>query len=134
MTLKFNPPKHVAKYALFVDYGNERGKFFTYDQLGSAKNASYHKGYNSDMKILENVDGDWYVLFEFNAGDTHRPWEKEVTPSYYSSYRNTRWTAVPMTRDEYAEWRIQVERERVASERINKFSVDSTPVLSTSNK
>lgn len=115
MSLKFVPPKQVARYALFVDHGHGRGKFKTYDDLGSVKNAYHHAGtYSSGSKILENVDGDWYVLHEIPAGTQYQdlPWVKE---SGYSWRGTPRKKAVPMTREEYAEWRIRVERERLES-------------------
>lgn len=115
MVLKFNPPKQVARYALYV--GTEsRGKLYTYDDLGSAKNSYHHKYTNvSGAKILENVEGNWYVLYDIPSGTKYKdlPWVKEVEGGgWRSSYKID--TAKPMTRDEYAEWRLQVERERIA--------------------
>jgi|ERR1043166_6027864 hypothetical protein len=115
MSLRFNPPKQVARYALFVEHGEGRGRFTVYNNLGSVKNAYHHAGtYNAASKILENVDGDWYTLFDIPAGTLYRdlPWVKEASYSWRGTPQKT---AVPMTRDEYAEWRLKVERERVAN-------------------
>lgn len=113
MSLKFNPPKQVARYALFVDHGEGRGFFKTYDELGYAKIAvGHHRSH--DAKILENVEGDWYVLFDIPKGTDRNnlPWKKKRTSWYYRN--EERKVAKPMTRDEYAEWRLAVERERIA--------------------
>jgi hypothetical protein len=114
MTLKFNPPKHLGRYALFVEYGDDRGKLYQHDDLGSAKNSYHAHGHHNNAKILENVGGQWYVLFDIPKGTDYKdlPWVKEVTIGGWYSNR-TGHRARPMTRDEYAEWRIQVERERL---------------------
>ena len=117
MTLRFEPPKTVAKYALFtVNVGNGKTTFKSYDDLGSAKNA-YHNKYNVDAKILESVDGQWYVLFDIPNGTRYEnlPWVKKVQRRFGYSYNEHSYpTSVPMTREEYAEWRLKVERERVS--------------------
>jgi hypothetical protein len=117
MTLKFNPPKQVARYALFVDHGQGRGAFKIYNDLGSVKNAYRFAGHGRyDVKILENVAGEWYTLFDIPKGTAYAdlPWVKEVrTGGWYANRLVKR--AVPMTREEYAEWRLQVERERIES-------------------
>lgn len=125
MSLKFNPPKTTGRYALFVDWGNDRGFFKTYDNLGTAKQAHSHRNYNNrnNAKILELVEGSWYVLHEVKAGTPYSelPWYKEVGGSWRTSaYKK----AVPMTRDEYAEWRLKVERERIAD---GSASLDLNP-------
>lgn len=115
MTLKFNPPKQVARYALWLSNASAKYTFRTYNTLGDAKNAYHFRGYRQDAKILENVDGQWYVLHDIPAGTPRNelPWYKEVQGGYYSNYRTSK-KAVPMTREEYAEWRLAVERERIA--------------------
>jgi hypothetical protein len=121
MTLKFVPPKLVARYALFVDHGNESGSFKVYHDLGHAKNAWHHNGRYYNAKILEYVDGEWYVLFDVPKGVENPPWYKEVTRGWrydWSTYK----TARPMTREEYAEWRLAVERERMSKELGVSFS------------
>ncbi len=114
MSLKFDPPKQVARYALFVDHRNGRGFFKTYNNLGSAKIAHTARNYRTtyDAKILENVDGSWYVLHDVRAGTSYNdlPWVKEVSSWRFTPYKK----AVPMTREEYADWRVAVERERIA--------------------
>jgi hypothetical protein len=116
MALRFDPPKQVARYALFVDYGQGRGYFKTYNELGHAKSAhAYHNaGTRCNAKILENVDGQWYVLHEVRAGMTYSdlPWVKEVSTYRWNGTPHKK--GVPMSRDEYAEWRLAVERERIA--------------------
>lgn len=117
MTLKFTPPRLVNRYALFVDYGNGNGSLKLYGDLGGAKNAWYHQGRRSDSKILENVSGDWYVLFDIPAGTDRNnpPWYKEISKYSWRNRGESTYTAAkPMTRDEYAEWRIAVEHERIA--------------------
>lgn len=118
MTLKFNPPKQVARYALFVDHANNRGTFKIYNDLGHAKNAYHFAGtYNSASKILENVDGEWYVLFDIPAGTDYKdlPWVKETSRyDWYTRGEKKSKRATPMTREEYADWRVKVERERIA--------------------
>jgi hypothetical protein len=122
MTLKFAPPKTVAKYALFTEQKDSgRTSFKSYDNLGSAKNA-YHAKYNVDAKILESVDGEWFVLYDIPAKTDYNdlPWVREVPRSWRYKYSTVK-RAVPMTREEYAEWRLKVERENVASK--NKTTV-----------
>lgn len=116
MTLKFTPPKATGRYALFVDYGNDRGLFKTFDELGSAKLSWRHHASYDAAKILELVEGEWFTLFDIPAKTEYAnlPWVKDVNQSWRAHYRTTK-RAVPMTRDEYAEWRLAVERERVQS-------------------
>jgi hypothetical protein len=112
MTLKVIPPKAAGRYALLVQYKDNRAAFFkTYDDLGSAKNVFHHKTWGFEKAhILENVEGDWYALHTMLPTDEHKPWESE---SSSWSYSYMRWRAKPMTRDEYAKWRVAVERERL---------------------
>ena len=115
MSLKFNPPKQVARYALWLSKASAKYAFRTYTTLGDAKNAYHFRGHRQDAKILENVDGQWYVLHDIPAGTEYKelPWVKKVQHGWRSNYDINR-KAVPMTRDEYAEWRLAVERERIA--------------------
>lgn len=119
MSLKFIPPKQAARYALFVDH--KSSSFFkVYSNLGHAKTAHAQRNYNTryDAKILEMVNGEWYVLHDIKAGTEREnlPWKKQVNVGGWYSNRTTK-RSVPMTRDEYAEWRLKVERERVAEEK-----------------
>lgn len=120
MTLKFNPPRQAGRYALYLEGAGSKTGFRTYDELGHAKNAYNFRGHRYAGKILENVSGEWYVLYDIAKGLTYKelPWVKETQSGYWSSY-GKRTTSVPMTRDEYAEWRLQVERERIE----NKFDI-----------
>lgn len=121
--LRFVPPKLLAKYAVFIDHGNGRGFFRTYDLLGSAKysfrihNGPHRWGRNSITfnpgKILELIDGEWFALYDVPKGTEHLPWEKDFgTGVGYARWR-TGWHTVPMSREEYGEWRARVERERL---------------------
>jgi hypothetical protein len=123
MPLKFNPPKQAARYALF-SYGEvpNQGEFKVYNDLGAVKNAAHRKLRWSNIVILENVDGDWYQLYKAEKGTSYKelPWVKLKSSLRWSdSYK-----ATPMTRDEYAEWRIAVERERIAD---GSASLDLNP-------
>jgi len=117
MSLRFVPPKQVARYALFVDHGNGKGFFKPYNELGHAKLGYYHHGRHYDSKILETVAGEWYTLFEIPAGTerSQLPWVGDVQQGWRNNWGRIR-RAVPMTREEYAEWRIRVERERIERE------------------
>jgi hypothetical protein len=119
MTLKFVPPKGQNRYAIFSYADNvDRGDFKAYNDLGIAKVVAGRWVRHSNVKILENVDGDWYQLYDVRQGTMYKelPWVKNVK-SWYSSY--DRYRAKPMTRDEYAEWRLKVERERIE----NRFDI-----------
>lgn len=114
MALKFVPPKQTGRYALFADWGNERGLFKTFDLLSSAKLSYYHNSRRSSAKILELVDGEWYVLYDIPANTQYDdlPWVKDVPRGWRYDWRTVK-RSVPMTRDEYADWRVAVERERL---------------------
>ena len=115
MTLRFNPPANIGRYAVFFDFGAGTGSFKTYRDLGSAK-IGYHAKANQKFKearILENVEGEWFTLYLVTPNVTRLPWTREEPRRPGSSYKI--WRSVPMTREEYAEWRIKVEHERIAS-------------------
>lgn len=123
MPLRFEPPKQVARYALFIDHGNGRGFFKTYNDLGPLKNAYRRRNgriARDNAKILEMVQGEWYTLHEVVAGTEYGnlPWVKEVNAGGWYDTRLVR-KSQPMTRDEYADWRIKVERERIE----NRFDI-----------
>lgn len=87
--------------------------------------------------ILENVNGRWYTLYEIPAGieETDLPWYKEYlrgpygdvlyteyykTSEYYqnqiaSGYRSIVKKVTPMSRDEYVEWRLAIQREELSA-------------------
>lgn len=128
MALKFVPPPNQAlRFAVYrapattgvglsslLESLHDKGTFVQYATLGSAKSAYYRRFGGSraaaEIKILELIDGDWYVLHTVPPRTTRKnlPWMK---PSYYS-YEGVK--ARPMTRDEYAAFRLSVERERIA--------------------
>jgi hypothetical protein len=124
MGLKFNPPKQIGRYAIFVDYGlGGKSAFFkVYNDLGSAKNAAWHKYGWTEIRILENIDGDWYTLHFWKKGE-QAPWQKEVRAGGWRNTYTVR-RGVPMSREEYAEWRVRVERERIAD---GSASLDLNP-------
>lgn len=87
-----------------------------------SRQTKWHEGF-----ILEMVYGEWFILYhvpERTALDD-LPWKKDVwvnktygwTQFYEPSHDPDRYTrfrkAYPMTRDEYADWRVRVERERL---------------------
>lgn len=118
MSLRFVPPSMYARYAVFIDHGNGRGFFRTYDHLGSAKAAyrihsgfGYRRRVTSPAKLLEMVEGSWYVLYDIPEGSTMLPWQEDKGDRGYY-YRGGIQT-VQMTREQYAEWRLTVERERL---------------------
>lgn len=119
---------------MFVDHDNGRGFFKTYDNVGSAKVAFRHQNHMSWRqkpqyagKILEMIDGEWFVLYDIPKNSDRLPWEKEVESySYDRGYGRTEknWRSVPMTRDEYGEFRARVERER-----LNLFIADEASAV-----
>lgn len=118
--LRFVPPKLLAKYAVFIDHGNGRGFFRTYDDVGHAKVAFrqqagyFWRGTTSRAgKILELVDGEWFTLYDIPEGTTQLPWQKDFGRDNGWGYRRSGIKTVPMSRDEYGEWRARVERERL---------------------
>lgn len=132
MTLKFNPPKPIGRYALYIErsYGDPRFRVFS--NLGDLKNSFNYQvgGYGdngaiANAKVLENVGGDWYVLYDVPAGTKNAdlPWMKTSYRVYQYGYWQTLSTSddpkahkvvksVPMTKEEYADWRVRVELER----------------------
>ena len=111
-------------------------KLSIYNRAGSYGTDGYYESF-----LLELVDGEWYVLYHVEKGTKHDelPWmyplevveyklrpmtqqELDARPSYmrgpgYTTDKyDRRVTTVrrnrPMTREEYAEWRVAVDRER----------------------
>lgn len=112
MTLKFIPPPQAARYALSIG-----GSFHIYNDIARAKIAWWNHGRwrtSTSAYILENVEGSWFVLYEIPPNTTEPPWYKDVS-TYRSGYgwRDTK-RARPMSREEYATWRVQVDRELLA--------------------
>jgi hypothetical protein len=129
MSLKFVPPTSQNwKYGVWVDGHGFRVK----SNLGAAKQSAYAKAGIYDISsttdvtrnrvvITEQVDGEWYTLFDVPAGTpcSEIPWRKQVPTRRYNYDRrvyedSTKAKSVSMTREEYAEWRIKVDRERQA--------------------
>lgn len=128
---------NLPRYACFVN--SSQPQFTTHGDLGSAKNAFYNRAGGGptcgstrwDGQILELVDGVWFTLHAVTKGTVFRdlPWVKKIIDSTYVenpayvSFRETpnerqmivkeyiRYEAKPMTREEYAEWRLAVYRE-----------------------
>lgn len=120
--MKFTPPPNQSyRYAVWTN--NNRSGFKVYSNLGAAKQALeartdvYYRDSKTrvDSKILEMVDGEWFVLFEVPVGTSKEemPWKKEVRKNRWSfTDKSTFKKAVPMTREEYAQWRVEVELEK----------------------
>lgn len=131
MTLRFNPPKPIGRYALYIERSCGDPHFKVFSSLGDLKNSFNHQvmEYTGktrvNSKVLENVDGDWYVLYDVPA-DTKNdelPWMKTSYRVHKYGYWQTVSTSddpnaykmvksAPMTKDEYADWRVRVELER----------------------
>lgn len=150
MSLKFVPPPvrtlQFPKYATYIPHLAEM-KSHTY--MSAVKNRInyqchrrealpgqeevpyYQRKYRSFYKevfILENVDGEWYVLYHVPEGteEDDLPWKKDswVNPnSYYygrrfekPTYKPEDWkhekVSRPMDTEEYVQWRLKVELER----------------------
>lgn len=109
MTLKFTPPSGSGRYG--VAYGQH---FQVYNDLAYAKIAWHHRRRRMhDFIIVERVGDAWYELYRVRPSvqvATELPWYGDV----YSIYGRSRRAAKPMTREEYAEWRVAVELERLA--------------------
>jgi hypothetical protein len=112
--LRFTPPPNAARYAV------ARGKHFkTYDAIASAKRAVhglYWYGNSSNPTyILERVRDAWFVLYEV-LSPKHPPWRKVVPAHTIYGYGEKHdvgehYVAVPMSADDYAAWRLEVEKE-----------------------
>ena len=129
--LKFIPPrKH--KLPRYASYGN--GVMKTHVSVGAAKQSLSHrvetyKGWGEGF-ILELVDGEWFILYHVKDGTAtdDLPWKKRFWYRGYGYYGSSRYfvkptwigesdletatISVPMTKDEYAEWRVKVELEK----------------------
>lgn len=131
MTLKFNPPKPIGRYALYIEHSHGDPHFKVFSSLGDLKNSfnyqvmSYSGETRANSKILENINGDWYVLYDVpvSTKNDELPWMQ----TSYRVYKYGYWQTVsssddpnahkvvksaPMTKDEYADWRVRVELER----------------------
>lgn len=159
MSLKFIPPKEdVASLPRYASYVVGSGMKL-HGQLNAAKNSWRNRGWTRRIHpdkpkiesyggllrdnwqavtlhgfILENVDGDWYVLYEIkpNLTEDQLPWMKEYYYSYgwnlltdsikSNSYYGpklkageykTEFRPTPMTRDEYVAWRLEIQKEQL---------------------
>jgi hypothetical protein len=101
---------------------------------------NYSSGEYRESYILELVDGVWYVLYEVPAGTLHedlpwlydhvtirfeeinftaeelaarRPWDTRTTKRV--TVRDVSRKSRPMTKDEYANWRVRVAIEAMAN-------------------
>lgn len=114
MALKFIPPPTVARYALYINGGD----LTTYKLLGVAKRVYRSRYRPPAAKILERVGDSWFVLYDIPEGATVEngklPWYRKEASGYSRRWGYTddeRYVRHQMTRDEYAEWRIAVQRE-----------------------
>lgn len=161
--LKFVPPKEEAgKLPRYGSYVVSNG-LKVHHRLVDAKNSWRNRGWTwretgelveryGSMRpereyvtlhafILENVEGEWFTLYEIDAGlkESELPWMKEyyrdtkyswdrwrltndsfTKEGYYKNLRETepdrfvfQHKATQMTTDEYVSWRIAVEHERL---------------------
>jgi hypothetical protein len=151
---KFVPPKEESKtFPRYASYG--AGILKTHSQVGHAKLSLRNRVTSRDNSdpslkywqrptvwshsfILENVDGEYFTLYEIPDGtkEEELPWMKEfyipmeswdsprLMTDYMrgSSYHQRKLQEgsarlekrpVPMTTDEYVAWRLGVERERL---------------------
>ena len=154
--LKFVPPKEEAtKYPRYASFA--AGEMKLHHGVGFAKNSlnnrmwervgdgTFRKGWNDreventklvtkHAFLLENVEGEWFTLYEIKPGLTKNelPWMKEYYYGYYhwtlltdyernheyysakikSGEYPTQFRPTKMTTDEYVEWRLAVELER----------------------
>lgn len=156
--LKFVPPKDESKkFPRYASYA--AGELKVHPGVGFAKNSLQNRMwttvdtdealgvyYDESIRykkkrvtthafILENVEGEYFVLHEIKPGLTELelPWYKDYirtsygVSEYTEYYRTNKYyqekiengsyslfrKARPMTTDEYVAWRIQVERERL---------------------
>jgi hypothetical protein len=135
--LKFTPPKKIGAYALYVESNYGSHFFRTYNDLGHLKNAFYHhtnmylnfsdSATSNNAKILEMVDGDWYVLYEVPKGTKRDdiPWMRKqyraLDYAYYGRLYDEKPEGVnsdevvrskPMPIEDYVKFRIAVHEER----------------------
>lgn len=114
MTLRFILPPAQANVGRYSTYDTPSG-LVIHGSLGAAKNALRGRSWDAggvsarDSYILENVGGEWFILYAAKKGQRF-PWLREVTDWFGSTGRLR---ARQMTNDEYANWRLQVERERM---------------------
>lgn len=140
MSLKFVPPKEDRKFPRYASYAD--GVMKTHSTIGAAKLSFNNRGweYTRDDDstkrkyvtkhgfILESVNGEWFVRYEIKPGLTSEelPWMEKVY-----KHRQYRWTYTELptwgnpdaytveyrphkvTADEYADWRVKVELERL---------------------
>ena len=133
--LKFVPPKEEAQtFPRYASYG--AGQLKTHGTLAGARNSLNNRtapgywrkgdGWKQGF-ILENIEGEWYVLYHVEEGakDEDLPWmhkrwvHKQYGWKYYEppairadDYK-VEYYSRPMTTDEYVTWRLAVERERL---------------------
>lgn len=114
--LRYDPPPNVGRYAVVVDKGWYTS-FTIMNGLGHAKSSLRHAvwawyGASSAIKggrILEMVNGQWYTLYEVHKGDTELPW---IVKIYDQQGKVLGTSAKPMTREEYADFRVRVFAEQ----------------------
>jgi hypothetical protein len=133
MALKFIPPKKIGRYAVYVESSYRNSSFRTHDTIGGAKQSLVHQAFNwrtgahTNAKLLEMVNGEWYVLYDIPTGTKldELPWKKKqyVDTSYgMNRYYNEKPTwgnkeygevyrTKPMDVEEYVQWRIAVHEE-----------------------
>lgn len=127
MGLKFNPPAEKApKYAVYVE--SYRPSFRTFTRMSDAKQSFYYQtnlvGWfrNSaltsyDAKILEFIDGDWYVRYDVPQGT------KKSDLPWIGQYGQT----LPFDVEEYVKFRIAVHDEKKFDRLRQTISIEKVP-------
>lgn len=120
MTLKFTPPGNTARFALSI------GSFFKiYNDVARAKIAWHsHRWSSEPAHILELVDGQWFVLYTVqpNTRAENLPWYAETYGYVRGVGWRTRNVAKPMSREDYASWRLQVNHELLAEKSLPEIA------------
>lgn len=124
--LKFEPPKELEnRFALYV-YPFEGaypqpGRLIPTRTEGLAKRLWWYFGMGRRSRVLQLIDGEWFTLYENMPEDRLPAWYQKVDVAPY--WRNGKFDPAKAdrnrdrTKEEYAEWRIQVYREQAQDQR-----------------
>lgn len=129
--LRYIPPPNAARYALARE-----NYFKTYNTVSAAKLGVYHlrwpRNGTDSTYILERVRDAWFVLYEVTSGmdKADYPWKAAArTTLHYLRDTNK---AVPMSADDYATWRLAVERELTFGNLTDSYSASLFTDIPTS--
>lgn len=123
MTLKFNRPETVQpRYALYTEDANGNPVYYrafkTSNNLAALKGLVSRGLYGGTTyhahKILEFIDGDWYVLYDVPRGIGYKdlPWVSETESWSYAFGTRKIARARVMTTEEYLKFRLSVLLEK----------------------